>query len=389
MEIPAGYKGREQAFVKHTLLKTYLERLFMIVGQTQKTICYVDCFAGPWQEDGNDLHDTSIAISLEIMQKCRDGLHKFGKPVRFRALYIEKEEGPFNRLEAFLSENEASSQIETKAMKGEFFNLRTDILNWCGKKDFGFFFIDPKGWKRAVEIPTLKPLLQRTNSEYVINFMYDFLLRTHTWKVVEDEMREIFGEVPNTHDMTPEQKESCLLSMYQESLKKAQPDTGPKTRSVHVKVLYPDKDRTLYALVYLTRHPKGIVEFMEASEQLEWLQRAVRLQAKQDRRVSKTFQGEMFSADVGLEGKGERIDLSAIKDYWLSKLSSTPRRFGIIELADIIEETGWLVGDLQKAFGELLNERKVVNHDSKGKRRVKFVHFEEKKGTGELLERKV
>jgi hypothetical protein len=33
MEIPASYKGREQAFVKHTLLRAYLERLFMIVGQ--------------------------------------------------------------------------------------------------------------------------------------------------------------------------------------------------------------------------------------------------------------------------------------------------------------------------------------------------------------------
>ncbi len=387
MEIPASYKGREQAFVKHTLLRTYLERLFMIVGQTQKTICYVDCFAGPWQEGGDDLQATSIAISLEIMQKCCDGLHKYGKDVRFRALYVEKEDDPFNRLESFLKEK-GSSQIETKPMKGEFYDLRNDILNWCGNNDFVFFFVDPKGWKRAIEIPTLQPLLQRANSEYLINFMYDFLLRTHTWGVVENEMKEIFGDVPDTSGMTSEQKEAYLLTMYQERLKTAQPAAKSKARSVHVKVLYPYKDRTLYALVYLTRHPKGIVEFMEASEKLEWLQRAVRLQAKQDRRVSKTLQAEMFPADVGLEEKDERIDLSVIKDYWLSRLSSTPRRFGIMELADMIEDTGWLVGDFQRAFGELLSEKKVINHDSKGKRRVNFVHFDENKGKGELLERR-
>jgi hypothetical protein len=79
MQIPKHYKGREQAYFKHGLLKAYLERLFMIVGQHHKTICYVDCFAGPWQEKGADLEDTSIAISLKIIRKCRDGLKKLGR----------------------------------------------------------------------------------------------------------------------------------------------------------------------------------------------------------------------------------------------------------------------------------------------------------------------
>lgn len=31
-KMPDAYIGREQAYVKHTILKTYLQRLFMIVG---------------------------------------------------------------------------------------------------------------------------------------------------------------------------------------------------------------------------------------------------------------------------------------------------------------------------------------------------------------------
>lgn len=388
MEIPESYKGREQAFVKHTLLRTYLERLFMIVGQREKTVCYVDCFAGPWQEGGKGLHDTSIAISLEIMQKCRDGLNKLGKDVHFRALYVEKDEAAFARLDTFLKEK-TSSQIETRPMKGEFYGLRTDILSWCGNKDFVFFFIDPKGWKQAVEIPTLQPLLQRPNSEYLINFMYDFLLRTHTWEAVEKKMKEIFGDVPDTGGMTPDQKEAYLLKIYQERLKNAQPSAGPKARSVHVKVLYPYKDRTLYALVYLTRHPKGIVEFMEASEELNWVQRVVRTQAKQDRKVSKSGQEELFPADIGVDDKEDRTDMSVVKKYWLSKLSSVPRHFGIMELASMLEDTGWFVGDFQRAFGELESEGKVKNCDRKGRRRINFVHFEENRSKGELLVRSV
>jgi three-Cys-motif partner protein len=124
---PEEYKGREQTYIKHTLLKTYLERLFLIIGQHEKVICYVDCFAGPWQEDSDKLKDTSISISLEIMQKCHDSLQKMGKEVRFRALYIEKEKQAFNKLELFLKEHSFNG-VEAHALNGEFINLRSDIL---------------------------------------------------------------------------------------------------------------------------------------------------------------------------------------------------------------------------------------------------------------------
>ena len=42
-----NYKGRSQAYIKHRLLEAYLKRLFMIIGQHEKVIRYVDCFAGP------------------------------------------------------------------------------------------------------------------------------------------------------------------------------------------------------------------------------------------------------------------------------------------------------------------------------------------------------
>jgi len=36
------YKGEEQVYIKPPLLKAYLRRLFMIMGQCEKQICYVD-----------------------------------------------------------------------------------------------------------------------------------------------------------------------------------------------------------------------------------------------------------------------------------------------------------------------------------------------------------
>ncbi len=100
MEIPVQYIGREQAYFKHQLLRAYLERLIMIVGQHQRTICYVDCFAGPWKSQDDDLEDTSIAVSLNIIRKCRDGLKLKGRDVNFRALFVEEKKKSFRVLDS-------------------------------------------------------------------------------------------------------------------------------------------------------------------------------------------------------------------------------------------------------------------------------------------------
>jgi three-Cys-motif partner protein len=130
MEIPAQYIGREQAYFKHCLLEAYLERLFMIVGQHQRTICYVDCFAGPWKSQDDDLADTSIAISLNIINKCREALRKIGKDVQFRALFVEKKPRRFKKLQEYLAARPVDGTA-THALHGMFHELRLEILAWC------------------------------------------------------------------------------------------------------------------------------------------------------------------------------------------------------------------------------------------------------------------
>ncbi len=139
MIVPDSYRNREQTYVKHQLLRTYLERLFMIIGQHQNVIRYVDCFSGPWNEQDENLQDTSIGISIDIMRKCCDGLRRMGKSVSFHALFIEKNRQAFESLEAFLNTG-VSPGVDVTARQGEFYDLRAEILNWCGQNDFTFFF---------------------------------------------------------------------------------------------------------------------------------------------------------------------------------------------------------------------------------------------------------
>lgn len=383
MSVPSSYHGREQAFVKHHLLETYLQRLFIIIGLYQNNIRYVDCFSGPWQEGSADLQDTSIGISLKIIEKSREVLKRLGKDVAFHALFIEKNKSSFRKLEEYLT-GFSKQGVSTSALLGDFFDLRNSILQWCGSEDFTFFFIDPKGWKNTVEIPTLAPLLRRPNSEFLINFMYDFLLRTHTQDSFREDMRAIFGEVPDTGGLTPEEKEDYLVNLYRERLKVISPTRGGKPRAVSVPVLYPTIDRTLYHLVYLTRHPRGITVFMEESDQLDLIQRRVREDAKH--RELGSWQLNMYTESALIE-KEKKAIVAEVKPYWLKNLSSAPRRFGIEELADMIEETGWYESDFQAAFHELEREGGVRNLDATRKRRSKYIHFTERDGKGERLVR--
>lgn len=384
MEIPSQYKGREQAYFKHQLLEAYLERLFMIVGQHQRTICYVDCFAGPWKSQADDLEDTSIVISLNLINKCREALRKIGKEVQFRALYVEEKPRRFKVLQAHLAARPADGTA-THALQGKFHELLQEILAWCGSDSFVFFFIDPTGWKNVVELPTLTPLLKRPNSEFLINFMYDFLSRTVPQPEFQEDMRAIFGAVPETQGMSPEEREVHLVSLYRNNLKRVTPGGKELPRAACVKVQKPTRDRTLYHLVYLTRHPKGIVEFMEASEKLDLVQKKVRALAKQDEREEKKKQMELFSAAEHITDERADMDLSEIKAYWLSRLSLEPKRFGTRELADMLEDTEWFPGDFQKAFGELERDEQVKNFNAEKKRRSKFVHFDANRNDGELL----
>ena len=144
----------------------------------------------------------------------------------------------------------------------------------------------------------------------------------------------------------------------------------------YVAVLYPVKERTNYHLVYLTRHPYGIKVFMEESAKVALVQKQVRAHTQQERRIEKTGQGEMFSDTAVPANTKDQVDLTEVKKYWLSKLTSIPKSFGIIELADMLEETDWFVMDFQNAFKELENEGLVKNLDKLKKRPVNAVKFE-------------
>jgi len=385
MEIDKAYEGREHSVVKHALLKGYLEKLLFIMGMTGiREIAYVDCFSGPYQDERKDIQATSIAISLGILNKVREDLKIQGKYITVRAIYVEKKKSSYNRLKEYL-DGHCPDGIQAFSIHGDYAEKTDEILRRCGSNSFAFFFVDPLGWT-DVGIPRLGKLLNRPKSEFLITFMYAHLNRFVNKTELREQVNEMLGtlsdeEYQKIQSFSPKDREEFIVQKYREQIKEAMGSDGTRrSRTYSTIVKDKDKERTKYHLVYGTRHWKGIVEFATQSDKAELIQRVVRIQVKQNANPNRS----LFEPEEEAEHFGDgKVDIEEVKQYWLKELKDKPMICDGEKLADMLEDTGWLISDLDAAFMALQADGKVVNMDAQKKRSKHPIDFKK----GELLRR--
>jgi len=365
--VPKEYHGREQAFIKHTILKTYLQRLFMIVGRAgTPVINYVDCFAGPWsEEDSESLDDTSIGISLQQMKATAEALQsQFGRQVKFRALYVEKSPKAFKKLQAFIAQDH--HPVDATCIKGDYTQHIDEIARWT-QGHFTFFFVDPKGWKTVINAATLAPLLRLDKCEFLINLMYEFCNRALTIEQHEDDIRDLLGEaVSLTGTETAAERRELVQTRYREAV-----NDRYRGRSAFVPVERPGKDRVLYFLIYFTRHPIGITVFKEEAENMQMVQRITHIETKLRSQTDRSGMADMFAeADTTALVSYEDNRLSA-RRFLLEVLTHEPLLIDYERWADWLEQSDLYPSDFQLSMKDLIKEGLVANVDADVKRRHK------------------
>ncbi|WP_295873802.1 three-Cys-motif partner protein TcmP [uncultured Zhongshania sp.] len=368
ISIPDSYIGREQAYVKHQILKTYLQRLFLIIGQhAESTINYIDCFSGPWQAGDKKLSDTSIGISLEQMYTCQSDLsEKFGRAVKFRALYIEKDPNAFQALKGFLDSSPYTT-IETCCINGDYTEKIPEIVEWCGSH-FSFFFVDPKGWQKVVGARTMEPLLQLHKAEFLINLMYDFINRFVGLEQHAEDMIELFGEIPQFSTELPRERETKLLQLYRNSTIRSYDG-----RSGYVRIEKPGRDRTLYALVYFTRHPRGLDVFKATAEKMNIVQRRTQAEVKLRHQLERSSTDDLFG-DIPFTASNlsdTEANIATAQDFLVNQLNAGPLLIDWECWADFLERTDLYPSDFQAAMRNLVKNGSVINLDADISRRRK------------------
>ena len=104
---PSYYAGREQTYVKHFVLETYLERVAWIIFSFRPDFVYVDGFSGPWKS--------------------------------------ENERKPFNELKAAI---DSINDVELSAIHGAFEDHIDDIQSFAARS-FSLIFCRPH-WMAGV-----------------------------------------------------------------------------------------------------------------------------------------------------------------------------------------------------------------------------------------------
>lgn len=294
----ADYADREQAYVKHVLLESYLETLVHKVASRYDQVAYVDGFAGPWQSANEKFEDTSFGIALTALRSAKATWKRHGRDVRMSAILVEKNKTAYGRLAQVPAKY---PDLIVKPYCADFLEVVPSILKDVPPNAFAFILIDPKGW--GVPLKTLEPLLARPNSEVIFNFMFDFINRAASIndpKVVAglDELipfgnwRDALAEGERNGGLSPEARKEILVNAFSDSLRQI----GNYLYVAETAVLRPTKDRPLYSLLYCTRSKAGIEVFRQRQIAALREQSRTRAAVKIEHAESSSGQGEIFES---------------------------------------------------------------------------------------------
>ena len=298
------YVGREQAYVKHFFLASYLEPLIHKVGSRYDQIVYVDGFSGPWENEGSDYADTSFGIALQALRTAKATWLKYGHSINMKAILVEKRKKSHD---ALLTLQPRYPDVEIRPFHADFRAIVSQILNEIPQDAFAFVLLDPKGWR--IPIATIEPMLSRPNTEVVFNFMFEFINRAASMSAPDivdglDELLPAQGWRASLEDVDlryPQQERPAMRrKILIDTFRKVLAARGSYGFVAETTVMRPLKNSMLYALVYATRAAKGIEVFRDCQIKTLREQEAVRGIAKAAKEVEASKQGSFFSTVSGL-----------------------------------------------------------------------------------------
>jgi three-Cys-motif partner protein len=272
--------GREQAYVKHSLLEGYLPELAYRIGRKWDSLAYVDGFAGPWKTHDPDHADSSFGVAIDALRRSQRGLRDaHGRELHVNCVLVEKDNVAFAELERFAA-SETSPEFEVHALHGEFIKTISTIdqlAKGSGKNPFKFVLLDPTGWAQ-VPMERLKLFLHGRSSEVLVTLMIRDINRFLGQEDRAESYRRLFGRpgiLEKLRNTPPEERAEQAVLEYSQSLKEL---CGFKYVSAAV-ILEPNKESIRYFLVYATKHYRGIEVFKAAEIKAAKIQDDLRHQA--------------------------------------------------------------------------------------------------------------
>lgn len=291
METPDSYQGREQTQLKHRVLDEYVtswgHKLGSQVRQGRRVrLWYVDCFAGPWRQQDEQLNDTSVAIGLQALNTASETWRSQGYPFDVSAIFVEKDDDAFKRLEGLVDDRKGI--VAPTTLHGAFEDHVSTIKAKLGD-DPALLFVDPTGWKGAA-MRNIAPLANGRSRDVLVNVMFNFINRFKDDQrpFLRQQMMDFFGL--DAEDIPANLDEAGLMKFYREQLKKK----CGISFAADMAIPHPTQERTWFRLVVGGKHPKVLELFRQVEQKVVGKEAgAVRDEAKKHKRESESSQVEL------------------------------------------------------------------------------------------------
>ena len=242
---------------KHEILREYLKAWFPIMSPQDGRIVYMDGFAGPGTyskgEDGSPL--IAIQTAKEHMLNSRFNQIFFW--------FIEKDPKTCNKLKQVLAakfpdlQNNPNDDILYSVINEPFSDHVTKKLNDLkqARQELAptFALLDPFGFSE-LPMSLVSDMLKRDKCEVLITFMAGFVNRFHD-ELRESALNKLFGTSEwkrAESESTPKKKLQFYLDLYIQQLK-----NKGGAKFVTTFEMLDENNRTIYYLVYGTKHIKG------------------------------------------------------------------------------------------------------------------------------------
>jgi len=246
--------------IKHIILEKYLPSWESILGSRNRRLCYFDCYAGPGvYEFAGRRVDGSPIIAVH---KAQEYLAK-AKGRQMTVILVEKDERQRASLETELGRVQPYGQgLQVHVMAEDVKEFVPNLLGQVPRLAPSFFMVDPYG--HPLTVPILNDILNRPQTEALINFMYYRINMDAGNAKVRHHLDEMFGDNEwRTQTFLKERggkREQGFLEYFKSKIK--------AQYKLDFRIRFDVEDgvsttRTKYYLIHASNHTKAVLLMKE------------------------------------------------------------------------------------------------------------------------------
>lgn len=369
--------------IKHFILEKYIVSWGGIILQGNKgrqvRLAFVDTCAG------SGLYGSHIAeaepafgsplIGIKALHTLvTDELNR-GREILSKSLLLEKNEQTFNSLQTAIQQY-APQEHTISQLCGEFVEKIDDILRFC-ENYFSLVLIDPFG-PSSVPLHAVSQIVAQKYTDIIMHFPSNAILRMSGHSANEPTNRlskerikwldDFFGSIQWKEiidsELSTEEKENRWIKFYLERIL-----SNKNVFAITVPLRFETIERPIYHLIFMTRNLSGLMEMKRIMQEAKEHEAFRRDQVKQQLKIEKTGQAEMFAVEKAESKSLINIEELAQVLHRKFKGKSITREV-IYRDAIFLEHV--LKTDIDKALTQLKRQRLIEPKTSKTSLKQQF-----------------